>query len=151
MTKMRGSKSESGSISQRHAADPDPDPHQNVMDLQHDQLFPMRTPPLSPLSFNIPPLTIFPFVPALSSLSSFPYQFLSPFQFLSPLHFLPSSRRLLPVNFLPPSLTPHFLSSLHPSPPLPSPVRYRMVTKTRKQLDRNKKSRPERDWITRQK
>jgi hypothetical protein len=34
MTKIAGS--ESGSISQRHgSADPDPDPHQNVMDPQH--------------------------------------------------------------------------------------------------------------------
>jgi hypothetical protein len=35
MTKIAGSGSESGSISQRHGSadpDPDPDPHQNVMD-----------------------------------------------------------------------------------------------------------------------
>jgi hypothetical protein len=36
MTKIEGSGSESGSISQRHgSADPDPDPPQNVMDPQH--------------------------------------------------------------------------------------------------------------------
>jgi hypothetical protein len=36
MTKIAGSGSESGSISQRHGtADPDPDPHQNVMDPEH--------------------------------------------------------------------------------------------------------------------
>jgi hypothetical protein len=36
MTKIAGSGSESGSISQRHgSADPDPDPHQNVMDPEH--------------------------------------------------------------------------------------------------------------------
>jgi hypothetical protein len=38
MTKIAGSRSESGSrsISQRHgSADPDPDPHQNVMDPEH--------------------------------------------------------------------------------------------------------------------
>ncbi len=36
MTKIAGSASESGSISQRHgSADPDPDPHQNVMDPEH--------------------------------------------------------------------------------------------------------------------
>jgi hypothetical protein len=38
MTKIAGSRSESGSISQRHgSADPDPDPdlNQNVMDLKH--------------------------------------------------------------------------------------------------------------------
>ncbi len=38
MTKIAGSGSESGSgsISQRHvSAYPDPDPHQNVMDLEH--------------------------------------------------------------------------------------------------------------------
>jgi hypothetical protein len=35
-----GSGSESGSISQRHgSADPDPDPHQNVMDPQHHGLW----------------------------------------------------------------------------------------------------------------
>jgi hypothetical protein len=34
--KIDGSGSESGSISQRHeSTDPDPDPHQNVMDPQH--------------------------------------------------------------------------------------------------------------------
>jgi hypothetical protein len=38
--KMAGFRSESGSISQRHrSADPDPDPHQNVMDPQHWLLF----------------------------------------------------------------------------------------------------------------
>ncbi len=36
MTKMAGSGSEYGSISQRHrSVDPDPDPHLNVMDPQH--------------------------------------------------------------------------------------------------------------------
>jgi hypothetical protein len=36
MTKIAGFRSESGSISLRHgAANPDPDPYQNVMDLQH--------------------------------------------------------------------------------------------------------------------
>jgi hypothetical protein len=36
MTKIAGYGSASGSISQRHgSADPDPDPPQNVMDLQH--------------------------------------------------------------------------------------------------------------------
>jgi disintegrin and metalloproteinase domain-containing protein 17 len=36
MMKIEGSESGSGSISQRHgSADPDPDPHQNVMDPQH--------------------------------------------------------------------------------------------------------------------
>jgi hypothetical protein len=36
MTKKEGSGSESGSIGQRHgSADPEPDPHQNVMDPQH--------------------------------------------------------------------------------------------------------------------
>jgi hypothetical protein len=36
LTKIAGSGSESGSISQRHgSADPEPDPHQNVMDPQH--------------------------------------------------------------------------------------------------------------------
>jgi hypothetical protein len=36
MTKIAGSGSESGSISQRHgSADPDPDPHQNVIDPEH--------------------------------------------------------------------------------------------------------------------
>jgi hypothetical protein len=36
MTKIAGSGSASGSISQKHgSADPDPDPHQNVMDPQH--------------------------------------------------------------------------------------------------------------------
>jgi hypothetical protein len=36
MMKIAGSGSESGSISQRHeSADPNPDPHQNVMDLEH--------------------------------------------------------------------------------------------------------------------
>jgi len=36
MMKIEGSASRSGSISQRHgSADPDPDPHQNVMDPQH--------------------------------------------------------------------------------------------------------------------
>ena len=36
MTKIAGSESGSGSISQRYgSADPDPDPHQNVMDPQH--------------------------------------------------------------------------------------------------------------------
>jgi hypothetical protein len=36
MTKIAGSEFASGSISQRHgSADPDPDPHQNVMDPQH--------------------------------------------------------------------------------------------------------------------
>jgi hypothetical protein len=36
MNKIAGSGSESGSISQRHgSADPDPDPHQNVMDPEH--------------------------------------------------------------------------------------------------------------------
>jgi hypothetical protein len=34
MTKIAGSESESGSISQRHGS-ADPDPHQNVMDPQH--------------------------------------------------------------------------------------------------------------------
>jgi hypothetical protein len=34
MTKIAGSGSESGSISQRHGS-ADPDPHQNVMDPQH--------------------------------------------------------------------------------------------------------------------
>jgi hypothetical protein len=34
--KIEGSASESGSFSQRHrSADPDPDSHQNVMDLEH--------------------------------------------------------------------------------------------------------------------
>jgi hypothetical protein len=34
--KIEGSGSEFGSISQKHgSADPDPDPHQNVMDPQH--------------------------------------------------------------------------------------------------------------------
>jgi hypothetical protein len=33
---MKTEGSASGSVSQRHgSADPDPDPHQNVMDLQH--------------------------------------------------------------------------------------------------------------------
>ncbi len=36
MTKIAGSGSESGSISQRHGSvDPDPDLHQNVMDPEH--------------------------------------------------------------------------------------------------------------------
>jgi hypothetical protein len=36
MTKIAGSGSESGSISQRYGSvDPDPDPHQNVMDPEH--------------------------------------------------------------------------------------------------------------------
>jgi hypothetical protein len=36
MTKIAGSTSEPGSISQRHgSADPDPNPHQNVMDPEH--------------------------------------------------------------------------------------------------------------------
>jgi hypothetical protein len=36
MTKIAGSGYESGSISQRHgSADPDQDPHQNVMDPEH--------------------------------------------------------------------------------------------------------------------
>jgi hypothetical protein len=36
MTKIAGSGSASGSISQRHgSADPDPDPHQNAMDPEH--------------------------------------------------------------------------------------------------------------------
>jgi hypothetical protein len=36
MTKLTGSGSAAGSISQWHgSADPDPDPHQNVMDPQH--------------------------------------------------------------------------------------------------------------------
>jgi hypothetical protein len=38
MTKIAGSESASGSISQRHGfadPDPDPDPHNNVMDPQH--------------------------------------------------------------------------------------------------------------------
>ncbi len=36
MTKIAGSGSESGSISQRYgSADPDPDPQKNVMDPQH--------------------------------------------------------------------------------------------------------------------
>jgi hypothetical protein len=36
MTKIAGSGSETGSISQRHGStDPDPDPHQNVMDPEH--------------------------------------------------------------------------------------------------------------------
>ena len=36
MTKIAGSESTSRSISQRHgSSDPDPDPHQNVMDLLH--------------------------------------------------------------------------------------------------------------------
>jgi hypothetical protein len=36
MTKIAGSGSESGSISQRHgSADPDPDPRHNVMDPEH--------------------------------------------------------------------------------------------------------------------
>ncbi len=36
MTKIAGSGSRSGSISQRHGSeDPDPDPPQNVMDPQH--------------------------------------------------------------------------------------------------------------------
>ncbi len=36
MKKKEGSGFESGSISQRHgSADPDPDPHQNVMDPEH--------------------------------------------------------------------------------------------------------------------
>jgi hypothetical protein len=36
MGKRAGSEFASGSISQRHgSADPDPDPHQNVMDPQH--------------------------------------------------------------------------------------------------------------------
>ncbi len=36
MTKIAGSASESGSISQRHgSADPDPDSHQNIMDTEH--------------------------------------------------------------------------------------------------------------------
>jgi hypothetical protein len=34
MTKIAGSGSASGSISQRHGS-ADPDPHQNVMDLEH--------------------------------------------------------------------------------------------------------------------
>jgi hypothetical protein len=39
MIKIERSGSASGSISQRHgSADPDPDPHQNVMDLQHWKL-----------------------------------------------------------------------------------------------------------------
>jgi hypothetical protein len=41
MTKIAGSGSESGSISQRHGSpDPDPDPPQNVMDPQHWKLEP---------------------------------------------------------------------------------------------------------------
>ncbi len=36
MTKVGGSESKSGSITQRHGSmDPDPDPHQNVIDPQH--------------------------------------------------------------------------------------------------------------------
>jgi hypothetical protein len=36
MTKIAGSGSESGWISQRHgSADPDPDPHHNIMDPEH--------------------------------------------------------------------------------------------------------------------
>jgi hypothetical protein len=38
MTKIAGSGSESGYISQRHGSadpDPDPDPHQNIMDTEH--------------------------------------------------------------------------------------------------------------------
>jgi hypothetical protein len=36
MTKIAGSGSESGSISQKHGSeDPDPDPPQNVMDREH--------------------------------------------------------------------------------------------------------------------
>jgi hypothetical protein len=36
MTKVAGSASASGSISQKHgSADPDPDPHQNVIDPEH--------------------------------------------------------------------------------------------------------------------
>jgi hypothetical protein len=39
MTKITGSGSESGSISQRHgSAGPDPDPYQNVMDPQHYEI-----------------------------------------------------------------------------------------------------------------
>jgi hypothetical protein len=47
MTKTEGTGFRSGSICQRHgSADPDPDPHQNVMDTQHAENDEERNSPL---------------------------------------------------------------------------------------------------------